>query len=1009
MSCPRCARWIHLGLAILTSSFASAVNAATVESYLNDSAEWEAPSSLTIPVSTTVDAIAPPSSEAPEAPPELTAEPPSEEELATSEPPNSSDQSFEATPVEAFPSVRVLLPGETMSDGEGLAPSEPPNSSDQPFEATPVEAFPSVRVLLPDETMSEEDEKLETNSLSNQALAALDISSDQRLESGHGDKLPSGESKEQGLDLQDSLRSADALPDGAVPRSIIIPPDAPGISDVSGDILMAQVTPDATMPSEASVVTPDVMVRNDLADLIEGGATRGANLFHSFQEFNVNTGQRVYFANPSGIENILGRVTGSNLSDIDGLLGVDGAANLFLLNPNGIIFGPNAELDVSGSFLASTGDSFAFADGSEFGAVNPQAGALLSVSVPLGVQYNNSPQGDIASTGVLETGQDLRLLGNQLYLEGQLVAGGDLTLQAEDTVTIRDTVTDAFVARAGGDLTIQGNQGVDIWTLQHLEQTPFVSGGDLTLISDGIISADAHFFSWGNFSIEDLEGNPGQSASRFDPIISAIGDVTFGDYTGVALKVEATGSIFVDGDVTITGPDTMLTGDNNPNSDISVLSDSAALILRAGEDIGNIPSGDFVVVPPNSTIPTNLSPSPANENPLTNPITNEAWPTGSILIQGNLDTSGETPGPIMLSATGDVVVNGDVNTSANSSIPNVSAGSFIIDADGAVTLSNGFLLATAQGDGDGGKIDIQGFSVDLNSYTIDAAAFGFGNTGSTQISATDDDVTLSNGIIYGDSFSSDSERTFIVIEAVNGSINLDRYSLDGSRSNTDNDPNTPSVGNVIFLEAGENIEITNSQIRTDNSGAGTGGLIVLDAGEKISIIDNTPSITGDTVVSANASAGGNAGTIDIRGGAIVIQGETLNPDDKPDKPIVSSTSEGNNNGSFEFGGSSFEFGQITIEATDGSVLIDNSDVKADALEGGIAGDILIQGVDAVDLVDSFVSSTTDAFFADAFFAEGGTITIEATDGSVLIDNSDVKADALEGGIAGDILIQGVDA
>ncbi|NEP61821.1 MAG: filamentous hemagglutinin N-terminal domain-containing protein, partial [Symploca sp. SIO2G7] len=90
--------------------------------------------------------------------------------------------------------------------------------------------------------------------------------------------------------------------------------------------VLAQITPDTTLGSESSRVTPNVEVRGALADLIEGGAGRGANQFHSFSEFNVQELQRVYFANPVGIENILTRVTGANPSYIGGTLGVDGGA-----------------------------------------------------------------------------------------------------------------------------------------------------------------------------------------------------------------------------------------------------------------------------------------------------------------------------------------------------------------------------------------------------------------------------------------------------------------------------------------------------------------------------------------------------------------------------------------------------------------------------------------------------------------------------------------------------------
>ena len=84
------------------------------------------------------------------------------------------------------------------------------------------------------------------------------------------------------------------------------------------------------------------------AELIEGGAERGTNLFYSFEEFNVGDGQNVYFANPEGIANIFSRVTGRDVSNIMGTLGVDGGADLFLINPNGIIFSENAGLDLNG-------------------------------------------------------------------------------------------------------------------------------------------------------------------------------------------------------------------------------------------------------------------------------------------------------------------------------------------------------------------------------------------------------------------------------------------------------------------------------------------------------------------------------------------------------------------------------------------------------------------------------------------------------------------------------------
>jgi large exoprotein involved in heme utilization and adhesion len=78
-----------------------------------------------------------------------------------------------------------------------------------------------------------------------------------------------------------------------------------------GNSAFAQITPDSTLPGEPSVLTPSVIINDLLSDRIDGGAIRGANLFHSFLQFNIGNGEQVYFANPPGIENILGRVTGT--------------------------------------------------------------------------------------------------------------------------------------------------------------------------------------------------------------------------------------------------------------------------------------------------------------------------------------------------------------------------------------------------------------------------------------------------------------------------------------------------------------------------------------------------------------------------------------------------------------------------------------------------------------------------------------------------------------------------
>lgn len=121
----------------------------------------------------------------------------------------------------------------------------------------------------------------------------------------------------------------------------------------------SNIVPDSTLGTESSQVIDNF--QGLPIEVITGGATRKINLFHSFQEFNVSEGRGAYFFSPSAnIQNILARVTGNNPSEILGRLGTFGSSNpnLFLINPNGIVFGKNASLDVQGSFVGTTATGY---------------------------------------------------------------------------------------------------------------------------------------------------------------------------------------------------------------------------------------------------------------------------------------------------------------------------------------------------------------------------------------------------------------------------------------------------------------------------------------------------------------------------------------------------------------------------------------------------------------------------------------------------------------------------
>ncbi len=198
--------------------------------------------------------------------------------------------------------------------------------------------------------------------------------------------------------------------------------------------VIAQIIPDDTLPVN-SVVTPQDNTSN-----ITEGTRSGSNLFHSFEQFSIPTNGVAYFNNGLDIQNIISRVTGSSISNIDGLIKANGTASLFLINPNGFVFGPNASLNIGGSFLGSTASSLNFADGTQFSATAPQATPLLTISVPLGLQFGRNP-GAIRVQG---TQQNLTL-PEQIFSPFKLGSFTGLSVQPGKTL--------AFV---GGSITLQG-------------------------------------------------------------------------------------------------------------------------------------------------------------------------------------------------------------------------------------------------------------------------------------------------------------------------------------------------------------------------------------------------------------------------------------------------------------------------------------------------------------------------------------------------------------------------
>ncbi|WP_292857816.1 filamentous hemagglutinin N-terminal domain-containing protein [Nostoc sp. LPT] len=608
----------------------------------------------------------------------------------------------------------------------------------------------------------------------------------------------------------------------------------------------AQIIPDNTLSSEASQLKQNLIINGALGDKIDGGAIRGSNLFHSFSEFNIENGQRVYFGNPTGIENILTRVTGGNASNIFGTLGVNGAANLFLINPNGILFGENARLDVQGSFVGTTANGVQFGNQGIFSATNPKAAPLLTIQ-PSALWFNQLNQGagiqnnSIARAGTdpagfnvyglrVPDGKSLLLVGGNVNMDGGelnayggrvelggLAAPGNVNLLFNgDNLSLKFPLN---VTRADVSLTNEARVYVEA-----------AGGGDIVVNARNI---DILGGSLLNAGIAEGLGKP--EATAGDITLNATGDIKVADSGSKIRNLVSEDSKGNGGNITI-------------DSGSFFLSDGAQL---SASTYGQGNAG-------NVTVGAKDAISLAGGDIFSNVGTGGVGNSGGINIRGS-----------SLSLTDGALLSASIYGQGN-------AGNVIILAKDKVSFSgtnSGVLGAVdSLGIGNGANINIRARSLSLaNGAQIATSTLGKGSAGNIQINADDSIFVRSGSVIQAATFGQGNagsitiERNTVSLDGVgSNNISSGAYSAVGPFAIPSPEFREKRSGGDITITA-EKVSLTNgAQLSASTYGQGNAGNVTVGAKDAISLANGK--------IFSNVETGGvgNSGGINIRGSSLSL-------------------------------------------------------------------------------------------------------------------------------------------
>jgi hypothetical protein len=505
--------------------------------------------------------------------------------------------------------------------------------------------------------------------------------------------------------------------------------------------------------------------------------------------------------------------------------------------------------------------------------------------------------GDVVVSKVQAQTATLTASHNLTLVESQLKTTGDLNLLAKDTVRVIDSVANPFVAQAGGKLTLQGNQGADIFALNN-SGSGFFSGKDMLLRSANTVGGDALFIAGGNFRVEQLDGSLGNLSSPHDPVFEVAGDYSVANYSGGSLQILAGGSVNIPGNVTINdvgGPfnDSTVTLSNGTSLSISG-SNLPTLDIRAGTTrffgrptpgsptSANITIGSIKIIAVVDGGPRSLVFLTTQYFPDT------SLPGGSIQVNGAIDTSsgdgyGGTvvldsragitvssintsnvgssfgpPGDVTLLAQNDINVDSvdGINSSTDTDNGENSGTIILNSANGAINIA-GNLNASA-GTGYGGEIILTAAG-DINTLAIDTHAIYNLSAGKGNITLTSNSGSINTNGASIDSYSDSGKGGVVTLTATNGAI-----ATGSINSSSGSDFNAGSV----TLNAGTG----NITIEGDINSSAKGGI-----GQDISLTGNLLLGNNATFTTTGFSGNGNINvTGTLNGTAVGGQNLTLN-------------------------------------------------------------------------------------------------------------------------------------